>query len=117
MNRNNTTHSGRKPSAFSVAAWTSLLAPPAIAGLTVGLVALSGQTGVVAPLSRQFVGDWNGVAVLMDAVCLGLGLFSLFGIRKHGAAPILWKAVPGVLLSGGLGFCHYILMFLSGIRC
>ena len=116
MNKTNITATARRASAFSLAAWISLLVPPAIAGLTVGLVALSGQGGL-APLSRQFGGDWNGVAVLVDAVCFGLGVFSLFGIRKHGAAVILWKAVPGVFISGGLGFCHFMLMMLSGIRC
>jgi hypothetical protein len=108
------TPAGRRPSAFSVAAWISLLAPPVLSGIMVGLFVLSGQASV---FSRQLGGDWNGVAVLVDAVCFGLGVFSLFGIRKHGAAFILWKAVPGVLLSGGLGFCHYMLMMLSGIRC
>lgn len=114
MNTSTLTPSGRRPSAFSVAAWISLLVPPVLSGIVVGLVVLSGQTSV---FSRQFGSDWNGVAVLVDAVCFGLGVFSLFGIRKHGAAIILWKAVPGMLLSGGLGFCHYMLMMLSGIRC
>lgn len=117
MNTTTITPTGRRPSAFSLAAWISLLAPPGLSGITVGLVVLSGHAGVIPPLSRQFGSDWNGVAVLIDAVCLVLGVFSLFGIRKHGAAFILWKAVPGVLLSGGLGLCHYMLMMLSGIRC
>lgn len=114
MNTSNVTPTGRRPSAFSVAAWISLLVPPVLSGIMVGLVLLSEQTSV---LFRQFGGDWNGAAVVVDAVCFGLGVFSLFGIRKHGAAFILWKAVPGLLLSGGLGLCHYMLMMLSGIRC
>src|SRR5215471_14036002 len=100
----------RQPSFFGVAAWISLVMPLATFGVMIALLSLSGHTGLLPSPSRQFSGDVNGWAVLSDFGSLILGTCSLFGIPRHGAAFILWKAVPGVLLSGALGFYHFALM-------
>jgi hypothetical protein len=107
----------RQPSFFSIAAWICLIAPPITLGATFALLSLSGHTSLLPPPSRQFSGDLNGWAVLIDLGSLVLGVASLFGIRRHGAAFILWKTLPGVLLSGVFGFYHFMLVMMSSIIC
>jgi hypothetical protein len=107
----------RQPSFFSIAAWMSLIVPLATLAITTAISSLSGHTSFLPPPSRHFSGDLNGWAMLIDFVGLILGVFSLFGVRKHGAALILWKALPGVFLSGVLGFYHFALVMASSIIC
>ena len=109
--------SKREPSFFSVAAWISLIIPLTTFGVIAGLLSLSGHTNLLPPPSRQFTGDLNGWAVLIDLGSLILGVISLFGIRRHGAAFILWKAVPGIIASGALGFYHFLITMMSSIIC
>ncbi len=109
--------SKRQPSFCSTAAWVSLITPLATFGIVASLFSLSGHTSLLPPPSRQFSGDLHGWSVLIDFCSLVLGMISLFGIRRHGAAFILWKAVPGVFLSGGFGFYHFALTMMSSIIC
>jgi hypothetical protein len=107
----------RQTSFFSIAAWLSLLVPFAAVGVVLALNSLSGHTNLLPPPSRQFVGNLNGSALLVDLGSFVLGLLSLIGIRQHGAAFILWKAVPGILGSGIFGFFHFMIMMMSSIIC
>jgi hypothetical protein len=107
----------RQPSFFGVAAWISLVIPLVTFGVIFGLLSLSGHTSLLPPPSRQFSGDLNGWAVLIDLGSLFLGVISLFGIRRHKVAFILWKAVPGILASGIFGFYHFAAMMMSSIIC
>ena len=45
------------------------------------------------------------------------GIVSLFGIRKHGVRPILWKAIIGIVASLAMGFAIVLLMAGSSITC
>ena len=107
----------RHRSFSSTAAWISLITPLATFGIVASLLSVSGHTSLLPPPSRQFSGDLHGWSVLIDFGSLVLGIFSFFGIRRHGAAFILWKAVPGVFLSGGFGFYHFVLTMMSSIVC
>jgi len=104
-------------SLFSIAAWISLVAPVTALGVMIALLSASGHTSLLPPPSRQFTGNVNGWALWIDFGSLILGLFSLCGIPRPGAGFILWKAVPGILLSGALGFCHFTLVMMSSIIC
>jgi hypothetical protein len=102
---------------FNVAAWASLFVPFAVLAATIVISSLSGHTNFLPAPSRQFSGDLHGAALLTDFGSLVLGVFSLFGIRRHGTGCILWKAVPGVLTSGILGFYHFATVMMSSIIC
>ena len=102
---------------FRIAAWISLVAPLATLGVVLIIFSLSGHASFLPPASRQFSGDLHTSALLVDVGSFVLGLFSLFGISRHGAALILWKAVPGLIISGMLGFYHFAVMMMSSIIC
>jgi hypothetical protein len=107
----------RQRSLFWVAAWLSLLAPVITLAVVVVISSLSGHVSFLPSPSRQFSGNLHGSALLIDFGSLVLGIFSLFGIRRHGAAFILWKAVPGILASGTFGFYHFVMTMMSSIIC
>jgi|SRR5215469_13938558 len=96
---------------FSLAAWYSLIVSLATFAVVAGIEVVSG------PPSREFAGALYGAAFWIEASSLFFGILSLFGIGMHGAAFILWKAVPGLLASGLFGSGFWIVMTLSGITC
>jgi hypothetical protein len=98
-----------KRSFFTFAARYSLIAPFAAVGIALVL------SRIEDPYNRYQPALFN-VDILEDVaffVCmssLGMGIASLFGIRKHGAKRILWKALAGVLASGSLSFCVLVII-------
>jgi hypothetical protein len=58
-----------------------------------------------------------GSAVWANISSLALGVLSLFGIKRHGLGFILWKAVPGIIASGALGWLNLMFAVMSGIVC
>ncbi len=68
-------------------------------------------------LSRQAYGDMLEMPLFVLMSTLVSGIVSLFGIRKHGAKPILLKAIAGILASLGVGFVVYVLLAMSSIIC
>jgi len=88
---------------FLVAAWYGLIAPFVTAGITWMLLTLIG------PYDRR-AHPWNERGfdpqepVLQIAFCILLScilacVVSLFGISRHGARVILWKALAGFVAS------------------
>ena len=106
-----------KRSLYGVAAWLSLLAPFATLAVVQVMSSLSGHTSFLPPPSRQFSDNLHGSALLIDFGSLVLAVFSLFGIKRHGAPFILWKAGPGILASGIFGFYHFVMAMMSSIIC
>ena len=103
--------------AFSVVAWASLIVPFLVLAVVKATLLVSGHTSLLPPPSRQFIGDLHGAALLADVASMILGLFSLLGIRRYGVALILWKALPGIVVSGLFGFFHFAGMMMSSIIC
>ena len=107
----------RQRSFFTVAALLSLIAPLGALAIVAMILSLSGHLSSVPQASRSFIGNVHGFAFLVDLGSIGLGIISLIGIERHGPAVILWKAVPGILASGILGFYHFMMMAMSTIIC
>src|SRR5215469_3025766 len=106
-----------KISIFNLAAWYSLIVSLATFAVVAGIDAASGHTNLLPPMSREFTGSLYGSAFWFEVSSLFFGILSLFGIGMHGAAFILWKAVPGLLASGFFGFGFFMVKTLSGITC
>jgi hypothetical protein len=93
-------YSGSKSGAsiFTVAAWGCLVIPfvaPAL-GFVI-LVTSGGRLDI--PLIA---------GLCLAASSFILGAISLFGIQRHGARRILWKALVGMIASLVLGFCAFV---------
>jgi hypothetical protein len=90
-------HVHPQQSFFSIAAWYSLLAP-VIAGIALVLL---GSLGFFSRFDSPGI-DPDTVLSFMAVVLLSsvvMSIISLFGIRRHGARVILWKAALGILVS------------------
>jgi len=65
--------------------------------------------------------SWNvQQSVLFGSFCgqivsLIFGIVSLFGIARHGAKLILWKAAVGILASIGMGFLSAVSLIMNGM--
>ena len=66
-------------------------------------------------MSSDALGVYLFCAFWIQPVGLFLGIASLFGIPRHGARLILWKAVLGILLSCGAGFGIFILALANAM--
>ena len=106
-----------KTSIFSFAAWYGLIVPFAAIVVTVAIAGASGHTNILPPPSRHFAGILYGSAFWIEVSGFLFGILSLFGIGRHGAAFILWKAVPGLLASGLSGFVFFALGMMSSSIC
>ena len=106
-----------KTSFFNFAAWYCLVVSLATLGVACVIASASGHTNLLPPPSRQFSGALYGCAFWAEVSSFVLGLVSLFGIGRHGVGFIFWKAVPGLLVGGLLGFVFLMLSILSGITC
>ncbi|SRR5260221_6810100 len=89
------------------AAWWSFSIPLITAPVTFGLIC--------AEINRNMDSD-SFVLYLIWAFCFQiigviLGLISLFGIPRHGAKLILWKAAIGIAASCGIGYVIPLLAF------
>jgi hypothetical protein len=60
--------------------------------------------------ARHAAGDVLLIPFWLLVSSLLFGVLSLFGIRKHGASPILLKAIIGILASFGFGFIVFALI-------
>lgn len=94
---------GSKKSLFNRAAWCSFFIPLATVAVTFLLLFADSRIGSDAAGIYLFWAFW------IQAISLILGIASLFGIPKHGARLILWKAALGILLSCGMGFVIFVL--------
>ena len=88
-----------KPSFFSIAAWYCWVAPLAATAIAITLFSKEGDTRH-HPLGDPAV----DIAFYVSISGLVLGVASLFGIRRHGARVILWKALLGIVVSCLCGF-------------
>src|ERR1041384_135789 len=88
-----------KPSFFSIAAWYCWIAPAVAMAIAIALYSREGDTRY-HPLGDPAVdiAFWVSFSGLVFAVA------SLFGIRRHGARVILWKALLGIAVSCLCGF-------------
>lgn len=106
-----------KSSIFSIAAWYCLVVSLTVVAVTFSIAAASGHMNILPPPSRNFSGHLYGSAFWIEVSSFLLGILSLFGIGRHGAAFILWKAVPGLIASGLSGFVFFALTMMSSIIC
>ena len=84
---------------FTVAAWYCWTAPLVASSISTAIYVSEGDT------RYHRLGDPAGdIAFYVCISALVLGVVSLFGIRRHGARVILWKALLGILLSFLCGF-------------
>ena len=100
-----------RKSFFNRAAWCSFLIPLVTAAIT--FVLISEQ-------AHKLITDNTFVLYLICAFCfqvisLILALWSLFGIPRHGAKLILWKAALGILASCGMGIVIFLLVLVAGM--
>jgi hypothetical protein len=108
---------------FSYAAWYSLLAPFAAAGITRLVIEIENMEGSFDSKYRAthahacpIADSVEDIAFFVCISSFALGIASLFGIRSVGAGRILWKAVPGILASGFFATVAYLLMCLRVCR-
>ena len=83
-----------KQSFFSIAAWYCWIAPLVVTGIATAVFIAEGDT------RYHTLGD--PAVDISFWVCisgLALGVVSLFGIRRHGARVIVWKALLGIVVS------------------
>ena len=107
---------GQTRSFFSFAAWYSFAVPISAVLMTLTLVVISERTSILPTEARDFISrNLSAFAFWVYLSSFVLGIFSLFGIGRHGPAFILWKAVPGIFASGLLGFVH--LSFVAMAHC
>jgi len=105
---------GPRKSFFTWAAMYSFVAPLATAAVSFaifyGVHFLGG--GPLGDGSTNFI-SLSGLIVV--ATSLILGVVSLFGIERHGARVILWKALLGILLSCVVGFGIFVLALAAAM--
>lgn len=102
---------------FSMAAWYSLVVPFLALAAMLLIFNLEGRVWFIPPASRQLSGAVYGWLLLTNVSSFLLGVVSLFGIRKHTMASILWRAIPGIIVSCFFGFFCFAMGMASGINC
>jgi hypothetical protein len=112
-----TASAGREPFAVQAAKF-SLYAPFVIIVLNIllqeGFKADDGSANAALVRSAKFI--IGGLSAITFLAGLVLGVVALFGISKHGAAKILWRAIAGICLNGLLLLASLAaVMILSGV--
>ena len=83
-----------RSSFFSIAAWYCWIAPIVVTVVAIAIYSREGDTRH-HPLGDPAV----DIAFWVSISGLVLGMASLFGMRRHGAKVILWKALLGIVVS------------------
>jgi hypothetical protein len=91
-----------KKSFFNRAAWVSLLSP----FITFGMIVV--YDIIVKYPTQEVSGYCVKGAFVASVISLILGIVSLFGIPRHGARLIAWKAVIGIIASLVMGFLSLV---------
>ena len=97
-----------RKSFYYQAARASLFIPLVTFGVTLVLF------GSNSHISSEVTGYFALGAFVVQVISLILGIVSLFGIPRHGARLILWKAVVGIIASCGMGFVSIYLILGGG---
>ena len=108
-----------RKSLFILAAQYSCLLPFIAATGTGIFIFVLYQMGIVHNLptvQRETYSEILYIPFLIQAGSLIFGVFSLFGIRKHGTKPILLKAIVGIVASLIFGVIIFALMVRSHIQ-
>jgi hypothetical protein len=96
-----------KKSFFTFAARYSLTVSILTAAATTVFFLLNVNSYVTTFINAEWF--WHGVIWLFVSSFL-MGVVSLFGIQRHGAKGILWKAVIGIIVSSIFDFFAFALL-------
>jgi hypothetical protein len=96
-----------KKSFFTFAARYSLIVSILTAAATTVFFMLNVNSYVTTFINAEWF--WKAVTWLFDSSFL-MGVVSLFGIQRHGAKNILWKAIIGIIVSSIFGLFVFALL-------
>ncbi len=116
ITRNRLVPSACQRSAFSIAAWLGLVIPIATTLFFLSVIALSEYADISWP-PRSATAGILSCSLLVNACSFLAAVFSLFGIPRHGAVYILWRAVPGLCASAGVCFFNFFCIMMGGVIC
>ena len=98
-----------KKSFFNRAAWLSVFIP--LVTFVVTFVLFRWDWHISIDVQEKYLFGAGCVQV----ISLILGIVSLFGIRRHGARLIVWKAAIGIIASCGMGFLSFVGMIFNAM--